>query len=75
MAFVGFWMIPLAFAFYAVDRFFAFFGFDFIGWLGNPATIEKLTGYLDMIIIFVGKAWNFAEPYVSPVIELIDKFV
>jgi hypothetical protein len=75
MAFVGFWMLPLAFSFYAVHRFFAIFGFDFFGWLGNPATIEKLTGYLDTIIVFVGKAWDFAEPYVSPVIEFIDKFV
>ncbi len=75
MAFVGFWMIPLALGVYALDRFCAIFGFDFMGWLGNPATIEKFAGYLDAIIVFVGRAWDFAEPYVSPIIDFVGKFI
>ena len=75
MAFVGFWMIPLVFVLGAINKACMFFGFDFIGWLGNPATIEKLMGYLDKIIVFVGRAWNFAEPYVSPVLDFIEKII
>lgn len=75
MAFVGFWMIPLALAVYALDRFFAIFGFDFLEWLGNPQTIDRLLGYLEKIIGFISAAWNVAEPYVEPVLNFIEKFI
>lgn len=75
MAFVGFWMIPLALVLGAISKICMFFGFDFMAWLGNPATMEKLMGYLEKIIVFIGRAWEFAEPYVSPVIDFVKEIL
>ena len=75
MAFVGFWMIPLGFMYYALDKLFSFFGFDLTAWLGNPETQERILGGIEGIVTFACGVWNFAEPYVMPVIDILKNFL
>lgn len=70
MAFVGFWMIPLAFGYYAVEKILSVFGFDLTAWLGQPETQEGILEAIIDLTKFAEKAWPVAEPYVMPVIEL-----
>ena len=47
MAFVGFWMIPLAIVMGIIDKVFSVFGFDLMEWLSRPETLdgfEKIVG-------------------------------
>lgn len=79
MAFVGFWMIPLvlplALALQVLQKIFMFFGFDFLGWLGNPETMDKIFGFIGKVTEFVIVMWNAAEPYVMPVVERLKDFL
>ena len=74
MAFVGFWMIPLALIFYAVDKVFSLFGFDLTGWLANPINQERILDGIESIVTFACGVWNYAEPYISPIAEFLGKF-
>lgn len=75
MAFVGFWMLPLAFMFYAVDKIFSLFGFDLTGWLANPINQGRILDGIEGVVTFACGVWNFAEPYVSPVIDTLKNFL
>lgn len=70
MAFVGFWMIPLMFVYYFVDKILSVFGFDLTAWLGQPETQEGILEGIVDFTNFAEKVWNVAEPYVMPVLEL-----
>lgn len=73
LAFVGFWMIPLAFIIYSADKVLSLLGFDFMGWLADPGTLESFTAIVEKVVFFIGKAWFFAEPWLSPIISFLSR--
>jgi len=69
MAFVGFWMIPLALIFLLVDKFFEFFGFDLSAWLSVPGNIEKVVEAIIDIIDFLGNIYSTVQTYITSFLD------
>lgn len=71
MAFVGFWMIPLAIIFLVIDKFLEFFGFDLSAWLSEPGNIEKAVETIIDIIEFLGSLYSTVQMYVTLILDFI----
>ena len=59
MAFVGFWMIPLAIVMGITEKVLSVFGFDLMEWLGRPETLAGFERILEIAVNFVGRISSY----------------
>ncbi|MBR4858651.1 MAG: hypothetical protein IKU08_05635 [Clostridia bacterium] len=59
MAFVGFWMIPLAIFVGTIDKILSVFGFDLMEWFSRPETLEGFEKIVGIAVAFVGRISSY----------------
>ncbi|MBE6819577.1 MAG: hypothetical protein E7516_00785 [Ruminococcaceae bacterium] len=59
MAFVGFWMIPLAIVVGIIEKVLSVFGFDLMEWLSRPETLDGFERILEIAVNFVGRISSY----------------
>ena len=59
MAFVGFWMIPLAIVVGTIDKILSVFGFDLMEWLSRPETLDGFEKIVGIAVAFASRISSY----------------